>query len=124
MVSRTGRAYQLSYLCVLTFHLPPGCKHVVWKGSALAALHCGRPPEPPIIYGSPPNIGQQTLAFSFFLQKKDLGNPHLLSLTKEWTGPIHSVFLLGLDEQTVTIYIEMTLSLDMDALNKVCALLN
>ncbi|KAM3602893.1 uncharacterized protein V6R79_012963 [Siganus canaliculatus] len=32
------------------------CKHVVWKGSALAALHCGRPPEPPIIYGSPPNI--------------------------------------------------------------------
>uniref|UniRef100_A0A8C2DQT3 PH-interacting protein n=1 Tax=Cyprinus carpio TaxID=7962 RepID=A0A8C2DQT3_CYPCA len=32
------------------------CKHVVWKGSALAALHCGRPPEPPVIYGSPPNI--------------------------------------------------------------------
>uniref|UniRef100_A0A7N9AS51 PH-interacting protein n=1 Tax=Mastacembelus armatus TaxID=205130 RepID=A0A7N9AS51_9TELE len=32
------------------------CKHVVWKGSALAALHCGRPPEAPIIYGSPPNI--------------------------------------------------------------------
>uniref|UniRef100_A0A4W6DB62 PH-interacting protein n=1 Tax=Lates calcarifer TaxID=8187 RepID=A0A4W6DB62_LATCA len=26
------------------------CKHVVWKGSALAALHCGRPPEPPVIY--------------------------------------------------------------------------
>uniref|UniRef100_A0A8D0GIV0 Pleckstrin homology domain interacting protein n=1 Tax=Sphenodon punctatus TaxID=8508 RepID=A0A8D0GIV0_SPHPU len=32
------------------------CKHVVWKGSALAALHCGRPPESPINYGSPPNI--------------------------------------------------------------------
>ncbi|XP_015203672.1 PH-interacting protein isoform X1 [Lepisosteus oculatus] len=32
------------------------CKHVVWKGSALAALHCGRPPEPPVNYGSPPNI--------------------------------------------------------------------
>ncbi|CAM4677711.1 unnamed protein product [Leuciscus chuanchicus] len=32
------------------------CKHVVWKGLALAALHCGRPPEPPVIYGSPPNI--------------------------------------------------------------------
>uniref|UniRef100_A0A452UP94 Pleckstrin homology domain interacting protein n=1 Tax=Ursus maritimus TaxID=29073 RepID=A0A452UP94_URSMA len=30
------------------------CKHVVWKGSALAALHCGRPPESPINYGSPP----------------------------------------------------------------------
>uniref|UniRef100_A0AAY4C4D3 Bromo domain-containing protein n=1 Tax=Denticeps clupeoides TaxID=299321 RepID=A0AAY4C4D3_9TELE len=34
------------------------CKHVVWKGSALAALHCGRPPEPPVIYGSPPSIGE------------------------------------------------------------------
>uniref|UniRef100_A0A8C9SP74 Pleckstrin homology domain interacting protein n=1 Tax=Scleropages formosus TaxID=113540 RepID=A0A8C9SP74_SCLFO len=32
------------------------CKHVVWKGTALAALHCGRPPEPPVIYGRPPNI--------------------------------------------------------------------
>uniref|UniRef100_A0A7N8XXS2 PH-interacting protein n=1 Tax=Mastacembelus armatus TaxID=205130 RepID=A0A7N8XXS2_9TELE len=40
------------------------CKHVVWKGSALAALHCGRPPEAPIIYGSPPNIGKgKTLNF-------------------------------------------------------------
>lgn len=38
-----------------------GCKHVVWKGSALAALHCGRPPEPPVIYGSPPNIGKSPL---------------------------------------------------------------
>uniref|UniRef100_A0A4W4HQ24 PH-interacting protein n=1 Tax=Electrophorus electricus TaxID=8005 RepID=A0A4W4HQ24_ELEEL len=36
------------------------CKHVVWKGSALAALHCGRPPEPPVIYGSPPNIVETT----------------------------------------------------------------
>lgn len=40
-------------------YICPGCKHVVWKGSALAALHCGRPPEPPIIYGSPPNIGKK-----------------------------------------------------------------
>uniref|UniRef100_A0A670Y631 Pleckstrin homology domain interacting protein n=1 Tax=Pseudonaja textilis TaxID=8673 RepID=A0A670Y631_PSETE len=32
------------------------CKHVVWKGSALAALHCGRPPESPINYGSPPKV--------------------------------------------------------------------
>ncbi|XP_072264657.1 PH-interacting protein isoform X3 [Pyxicephalus adspersus] len=33
------------------------CKHVLWKGSGLAALHCGRPPELPINYGSPPSIG-------------------------------------------------------------------
>ncbi|KAM6465548.1 PH-interacting protein isoform 1-T1 [Liasis olivaceus] len=34
------------------------CKHVIWKGSALAALHCGRPPESPINYGSPPSIAE------------------------------------------------------------------
>lgn len=38
-----------------------GCKHVVWKGSALAALHCGRPPESPVNYGSPPSIGELSL---------------------------------------------------------------
>uniref|UniRef100_A0A4W3HKW1 Bromodomain and WD repeat domain containing 3 n=1 Tax=Callorhinchus milii TaxID=7868 RepID=A0A4W3HKW1_CALMI len=32
------------------------CKYVVWKGSAFAALHRGRPPEPPINYGKPPNV--------------------------------------------------------------------
>ncbi|XP_060608929.2 PH-interacting protein isoform X1 [Anolis sagrei] len=34
------------------------CKHVVWKGSALAALHCGRPPELPINYGNPASIAE------------------------------------------------------------------
>ncbi|XP_067852945.1 bromodomain and WD repeat-containing protein 3 isoform X2 [Heptranchias perlo] len=32
------------------------CKHVAWKGSAFAALHRGRPPEPPVNYGKPPNV--------------------------------------------------------------------
>lgn len=41
-----------------------GCKHVVWKGSALAALHCGRPPESPVNYGSPPSIGELSLLMS------------------------------------------------------------
>ncbi|XP_056421900.1 PH-interacting protein isoform X1 [Hyla sarda] len=38
------------------------CKHVVWKGSALAALHCGRPPELPINYGSSPNLASTLFA--------------------------------------------------------------
>ncbi|XP_029451437.1 PH-interacting protein isoform X2 [Rhinatrema bivittatum] len=38
------------------------CKHVAWKGSALAALHCGRPPEAPINYGSPPSIANTLFA--------------------------------------------------------------
>ncbi|XP_069749711.1 bromodomain and WD repeat-containing protein 3-like isoform X4 [Narcine bancroftii] len=32
------------------------CKHVAWKGSSFAALHRGRPPEPPVNYGKCPNI--------------------------------------------------------------------
>ncbi|XP_063772924.1 PH-interacting protein isoform X1 [Pseudophryne corroboree] len=38
------------------------CKHVVWKGSALAALHCGRPPESPINYGNPSSIANTVFA--------------------------------------------------------------
>ncbi|XP_078504227.1 PH-interacting protein isoform X2 [Lissotriton helveticus] len=38
------------------------CKHVVWKGSALAALHCGRPPETPVNFGTPPGIASTLFA--------------------------------------------------------------
>ncbi|CAH6792596.1 bromodomain and WD repeat-containing protein 1 isoform X1 [Phodopus roborovskii] len=32
------------------------CRQTVWKGSAFAALHRGRPPEMPVNYGSPPSL--------------------------------------------------------------------
>uniref|UniRef100_A0A8C3E9V6 Bromodomain and WD repeat-containing protein 1 n=1 Tax=Corvus moneduloides TaxID=1196302 RepID=A0A8C3E9V6_CORMO len=32
------------------------CRNTVWKGSAFAALHRGRPPEMPVNYGTPPNL--------------------------------------------------------------------
>ncbi|NXP07174.1 BRWD1 protein, partial [Thinocorus orbignyianus] len=32
------------------------CRNTVWKGSAFAALHRGRPPEIPVNYGPPPNL--------------------------------------------------------------------
>uniref|UniRef100_A0A8B9DMU5 Bromodomain and WD repeat domain containing 1 n=1 Tax=Anser cygnoides TaxID=8845 RepID=A0A8B9DMU5_ANSCY len=32
------------------------CRNTVWKGSAFAALHRGRPPEVPVNYGTPPNL--------------------------------------------------------------------
>lgn len=34
-----------------------GCSHKVCSGSSVAALHRGRPPEPPVINGGPPNVG-------------------------------------------------------------------
>uniref|UniRef100_A0A4W6DBP4 Pleckstrin homology domain interacting protein n=1 Tax=Lates calcarifer TaxID=8187 RepID=A0A4W6DBP4_LATCA len=43
------------------------CKHVVWKGSALAALHCGRPPEPPLL--SSPHIVSRRLNGSYRLRQ-------------------------------------------------------
>ncbi|KAJ8405733.1 hypothetical protein AAFF_G00311700 [Aldrovandia affinis] len=33
-----------------------GCSYTVWSGTAFAALHRGRPPEPPLVYGRPPNV--------------------------------------------------------------------
>ncbi|TRZ06433.1 hypothetical protein HGM15179_020673 [Zosterops borbonicus] len=33
-------------------------RHTLWKGSAFAALHRGRPPELPVNYGKPPNVGE------------------------------------------------------------------
>ncbi|XP_021008681.1 bromodomain and WD repeat-containing protein 3 isoform X3 [Mus caroli] len=33
------------------------CKSTLWNGSAFAALHRGRPPELPVNYVKPPNVG-------------------------------------------------------------------
>lgn len=41
----------IQYLCKL------GCSHKVCSGSAVAALHRGRPPEPPVNNGDPPSVG-------------------------------------------------------------------
>ncbi|XP_043542582.1 PH-interacting protein-like [Chiloscyllium plagiosum] len=63
------------------------CKHVVWKGSALAALHRGRPPEPPINYGSPPNIGMLFyiyVAFGFILIVVSLPFAFFIELSEGW----------------------------------------
>lgn len=41
------------------FTTPPvlGCSHKVCSGSAVAALHRGRPPEPPVKSGDAPSVG-------------------------------------------------------------------
>uniref|UniRef100_A0A8C0ZHL6 Bromodomain and WD repeat-containing protein 1 n=1 Tax=Cyanistes caeruleus TaxID=156563 RepID=A0A8C0ZHL6_CYACU len=38
------------------FKNPFYLRNTVWKGSAFAALHRGRPPEMPVNYGTPPNL--------------------------------------------------------------------
>ncbi|KAF3816064.1 hypothetical protein GH733_016166 [Mirounga leonina] len=41
------------------------CRHTVWKGSAFAALHRGRPPEMPVNYGSPPSLEISDMAVNY-----------------------------------------------------------
>ena len=45
----------LFFLIHYLFNL--GCSHKVCSGSAVAALHRGRPPEPPVSNGNSPNVG-------------------------------------------------------------------
>uniref|UniRef100_F6WHU8 Bromodomain and WD repeat domain containing 1 n=1 Tax=Ornithorhynchus anatinus TaxID=9258 RepID=F6WHU8_ORNAN len=47
------------------------CRNTVWKGSAFAALHRGRPPEMPVNYGCPPSLveinrGKQLTGYASF----------------------------------------------------------
>uniref|UniRef100_A0AAR2K976 PH-interacting protein n=1 Tax=Pygocentrus nattereri TaxID=42514 RepID=A0AAR2K976_PYGNA len=74
------------------------CKHVVWKGSALAALHCGRPPEPPVIYGSPPNIGIRRLNGSYRLgQLVPTAVYSHMKMHKRILGHLSSVYCVAFD---------------------------
>uniref|UniRef100_A0A672N851 PH-interacting protein n=1 Tax=Sinocyclocheilus grahami TaxID=75366 RepID=A0A672N851_SINGR len=72
------------------------CKHVVWKGSALAALHCGRPPEPPVIYGSPPNIGKSPFIGCFVDLVPTAVYQHM-KMHKRILGHLSSVYCVTFD---------------------------
>ncbi|XP_061669062.1 PH-interacting protein isoform X2 [Syngnathoides biaculeatus] len=78
------------------------CKHVVWKGSALAALHCGRPPEPPIIYGSPANIvetshGRRLNGFYRLRQLVPTAVYQHMKMHKRILGHLSSVYCVTFD---------------------------
>ncbi|XP_009869590.1 PREDICTED: bromodomain and WD repeat-containing protein 1-like, partial [Apaloderma vittatum] len=64
---RTAKGMLLFEMGMIYFHeymvkafgiLESDCRNTVWKGSAFAALHRGRPPEIPVNYGTPPNLGK------------------------------------------------------------------
>lgn len=48
--------YLFKYMSIF-FFCNLGCSHKVCSGSSVAALHRGRPPEPPVFNGGPPNVG-------------------------------------------------------------------
>uniref|UniRef100_A0A4W3ICG2 Pleckstrin homology domain interacting protein n=1 Tax=Callorhinchus milii TaxID=7868 RepID=A0A4W3ICG2_CALMI len=73
------------------------CKHVVWKGSALAALHRGRPPEPPINYGMD-TVRARQLTGSFRLSQLVPTAVYLhMKMHKRILGHLSSVYCVTFD---------------------------
>lgn len=77
--------FKIHYLCNL------GCSHKVCSGSAVAALHRGRPPEPPVSNGGPPNVGVWSFSFLFIPISK---NAKLLEHLRWMKGASFSLFSL------------------------------
>uniref|UniRef100_A0A8C3K8W5 Bromodomain and WD repeat-containing protein 1 n=1 Tax=Calidris pygmaea TaxID=425635 RepID=A0A8C3K8W5_9CHAR len=86
-------------------------RHTLWKGSAFAALHRGRPPELPVNYGKPPNVGDwDTL---FFWQLTGCGRfSHLfptstyqhMKMHKRILGHLSSVYCIAFDRSGRRIF--------------------
>lgn len=69
---------------------PSGCSHTVWTGSAVAALHRGRPPEPPLNLPQPPNVGTSHSA-----ERVQNGRPRSHGHFNIWSLSSLSVSVMG-----------------------------
>lgn len=54
--NKKTRSCSAPWLTFESFYID--CKSTLWNGSAFAALHRGRPPELPVNYVKPPNVGE------------------------------------------------------------------
>uniref|UniRef100_A0A663FEQ4 Bromodomain and WD repeat-containing protein 1 n=1 Tax=Aquila chrysaetos chrysaetos TaxID=223781 RepID=A0A663FEQ4_AQUCH len=80
-------------------------RHTLWKGSAFAALHRGRPPELPVNYGKPPNT-----IFSF--RNLSQNKAHLfptstyqhMKMHKRILGHLSSVYCIAFDRSGRRIF--------------------
>uniref|UniRef100_A0A8D0AU19 Bromodomain and WD repeat domain containing 3 n=1 Tax=Sander lucioperca TaxID=283035 RepID=A0A8D0AU19_SANLU len=71
------------------------CSHKVCSGSAVAALHRGRPPEPPVSNGHPPNVGATgTARFSQTLPSSSYQH---MKIHKRILGHLSSVYCVAFD---------------------------
>uniref|UniRef100_A0A8C9RGW8 Bromodomain and WD repeat domain containing 3 n=1 Tax=Scleropages formosus TaxID=113540 RepID=A0A8C9RGW8_SCLFO len=79
-----------------------GCSHTVWSGSAFAALHRGRPPEPPITYGRPPNVAsivgaRQTSGTARFTHAVPASAYQHMKMHRRILGHLSSVYCVAFD---------------------------
>ncbi|CAG02962.1 unnamed protein product, partial [Tetraodon nigroviridis] len=88
--------YRLTCFCDL------GCIHKVCSGSSIAALHRGRPPEPPVINGGPPNVvstmaARQATGTARFSQVLPSSSYQHMKIHKRILGHLSSVYCVVFD---------------------------
>uniref|UniRef100_A0AAQ5YB27 Bromo domain-containing protein n=1 Tax=Amphiprion ocellaris TaxID=80972 RepID=A0AAQ5YB27_AMPOC len=78
------------------------CSHKVCRGSAVAALHRGRPPEPPVSNGNPPNVvsimgARQATGTARFGQALPSSSYQYMKIHKRILGHLSSVYCVAFD---------------------------
>uniref|UniRef100_A0A8D0AJD2 Bromodomain and WD repeat domain containing 3 n=1 Tax=Sander lucioperca TaxID=283035 RepID=A0A8D0AJD2_SANLU len=78
------------------------CSHKVCSGSAVAALHRGRPPEPPVSNGHPPNVvsimgARQATGTARFSQTLPSSSYQHMKIHKRILGHLSSVYCVAFD---------------------------
>uniref|UniRef100_A0A8C3AGZ5 Bromodomain and WD repeat domain containing 3 n=1 Tax=Cyclopterus lumpus TaxID=8103 RepID=A0A8C3AGZ5_CYCLU len=78
------------------------CSHKVCSGSAVAALHRGRPPEPPVINGDPPSVvsilgARQATGTARFSQVLPSSSYQHMKIHKRILGHLSSVYCVAFD---------------------------
>uniref|UniRef100_A0A8C3L3A0 Bromodomain and WD repeat domain containing 1 n=1 Tax=Chrysolophus pictus TaxID=9089 RepID=A0A8C3L3A0_CHRPC len=73
------------------------CRNTVWKGSAFAALHRGRPPEFPVNYGTPPNLARQLTGYAKFSTSFPGSMYQHVKMHRRILGHLSSVYCVAFD---------------------------
>ncbi|MEQ2245302.1 Bromodomain and WD repeat-containing protein 3, partial [Ilyodon furcidens] len=78
------------------------CTHKVCCGSAVAALHRGRPPEPPVVFGNVPNVAsiigaRQATGTARFSQVLPSSSYQHMKIHKRILGHLSSVYCVAFD---------------------------
>uniref|UniRef100_A0A7N4PC28 Bromodomain and WD repeat domain containing 3 n=1 Tax=Sarcophilus harrisii TaxID=9305 RepID=A0A7N4PC28_SARHA len=80
------------------------CKSALWKGSAFAALHCGRPPELPADYTRAPNVGKQLTGCGRFSHIFPSSSYQQMKMHKRILGHLSSVYCVAFDRSGRRIF--------------------
>uniref|UniRef100_A0A8C0HQD2 Bromodomain and WD repeat-containing protein 1 n=1 Tax=Buteo japonicus TaxID=224669 RepID=A0A8C0HQD2_9AVES len=84
-------------------------RHTLWKGSAFAALHRGRPPELPVNYGKPPNVvniisARQLTGYGRFSHLFPTSTYQHMKMHKRILGHLSSVYCIAFDRSGRRIF--------------------